>query len=131
MAKCCQPAPPDAIIGYVTAAHGVTIHRQDCAFIQRLPEDRLSRVLAAQWGSGGGMPFTVDIEVEAHDRQGLLRDISDLFAREEINVVRVNTLSRQFKARMRFSVELKDIQHLDRLFLLIRQVSDVIAVRRV
>ncbi|CAH1904035.1 GTP pyrophosphokinase [Candidatus Nitrotoga sp. HW29] len=49
MAKCCKPVPPDLIVGYVTRDRGVTIHRQDCSFMQHLPEDRCHRMLSAQW----------------------------------------------------------------------------------
>ncbi len=50
IAQCCKPAPPDAIVGYVTRDRGITIHRQDCAFMLRLAENRRSRMLGAKWG---------------------------------------------------------------------------------
>ena len=49
LAKCCRPEKPDAIIGYVTRDRGITIHRQDCAFMQRTPEDKRDRILNAVW----------------------------------------------------------------------------------
>ncbi|MDP1997909.1 MAG: GTP pyrophosphokinase, partial [Gallionella sp.] len=49
LAKCCKPEKPDAIIGYVTRDRGITIHRQDCAFMQRTPEDKRERILNAVW----------------------------------------------------------------------------------
>lgn len=130
MAKCCKPAPPDAIVGYVTRSRGVSIHRQACAFMQRLPEARSDRLLSAQWGNRQGATAAVDIEVEAYDRQGLLRDISDLFAREKINVTKVNTLSKSNEAKMRFSIEIADLEQLARVLAQIRQVDNVIAARR-
>jgi GTP pyrophosphokinase len=130
MAKCCQPAPPDAIVAYVTRDRGVTIHRRDCAAMLRLSDDRRDRVLNAQWGGVKDAAFSVDIEVEAYDRQGLLRDISDVFAREKINVTRVNTLSKNYQARMQFSIEIKDLGQLAQLLALIHQVPNVVAARR-
>ena len=50
IAKCCNPAPGDAIVGYVTRDRGITIHREDCAFMLRMTESRSDRKLAAQWG---------------------------------------------------------------------------------
>ncbi len=50
IAKCCNPVPPDAIVGYITRDRGITIHRQDCAFMLRLTESRCDRKLSAQWG---------------------------------------------------------------------------------
>lgn len=130
MAKCCKPAPPDAIVGYVTRDRGVTIHRKDCAAMLRMPEDRRERVLSAQWGGKIAANFTVDIEVLAYDRQGLLRDISDLFAREKINVTRVNTLSKHNQANMQFSIEIADLEQLSRLLALLHQVNNVVSARR-
>jgi len=129
-AKCCKPMPQDIIVGYLTRDHGVTIHRKACTFIARLPEDRRDRVLNAQWGNSQSVRSDVDIEVEAHDRQGLLRDISDLFAREKINATKANTMSRNHLALMQFSIEISDLEQLSRLLALIQHVPNVIAARR-
>jgi GTP pyrophosphokinase len=130
MAKCCKPAPPDAIVAYVTRDRGVTIHRKDCTSILRMPESRHERVLGAQWGGKKDLHFAVDIEVEAYDRQGLLRDISELFAREKINVTKVNTLSKHNQANMQFSIEIADLEQLSRLLALLLQVPNVVNARR-
>ncbi len=129
-AKCCKPMPPDAIVGYLTRDHGVTIHRRACAFIARLPEERHNRLLCAQWGNYQNVSTDVDIEVEAHDRQGLLRDISDLFVREKVNAIKANTMSRNNMALMQFSIEISSLEQLNRLLALIQQVPNVIAARR-
>ena len=129
-AKCCKPAPPDAIVGYVTRDRGVTIHRMACAFITRLPVERRDRLLDARWGGSQDVRADVDIEVEALDRQGLLRDISDLFVREKVNATKANTLSRNNLALMQFSIEISDLEQLNRLLALIRQVPNVIEARR-
>lgn len=129
-AKCCKPVPPDAIVGYVTRDRGVTIHRQACTFIARLPEVRHDRLLGAQWSNSQNISADVDIEVEAHDRQGLLRDISDLFVREKISATKANTLSRNNMALMQFSIEIANLDQLNRLLALIQQVPNVIAARR-
>ncbi|MPS47895.1 bifunctional (p)ppGpp synthetase/guanosine-3',5'-bis(diphosphate) 3'-pyrophosphohydrolase [Methylobacillus sp.] len=130
MAKCCKPAPPDAIIGYVTRGRGVTIHRQACPFIKRLPEEKHDRLLATQWGNRQEKLAGVDIDIEAYDRQGLLRDISDLFARERVNVTQVRTQSRNNQARMSFSIEIADLDQLTRLLALLRQVPSVNSAQR-
>lgn len=130
MAKCCKPVPLDTIVGYVTRDRGVTIHRQGCTFIQRLSDDRRDRLLSAQWGSNTGNFTEVDIEVEAHDRQGLLRDISDLFVKEKVNATKVNTLNKNHQAIMQFSIEISDLEQLNRLLTLIRQIPNITVVRR-
>jgi len=130
MARCCKPAPPDAIVGYVTRDRGVTVHRLHCPFVTRLPQQRRDRLLQAQWGSGSDLAAEVDIEVEANDRQGLLRDISDLFVREKVNATKANTLTRDNLALMQFTVQVANLAQLERLLGLIRQVAGVTAAQR-
>jgi GTP pyrophosphokinase len=122
--------PPDLIVGYLTRDEGVTIHRSNCSFIGRLPQERRDRVLGAQWSNNENFSTNVDIEVEAHDRQGLLRDISDVFVREKMNATKANTISRNNMALMQFSIEISSTQQLNRLLSLIQQVPNVINVRR-
>lgn len=129
IAKCCKPMPADIIVGYLTRDHGVTIHRKACTFITRLPEERHNRLLSAQWGNENASA-DIDIEVEAHDRQGLLRDISDLFVREKVNAIKANTMSRNNLALMQFSIEISNPEQLNRLLTLIQQVPNVITARR-
>jgi len=130
MAGCCKPAPPDPIVGYTTQGHGVTIHRADCPMIKHLPEDKKARLLAAQWGGSESQVFAVDVELTAHDRSGLLKDVGELFAQEKINVVRVSTLSQDDMARMEFTLEVKDIGQLTRFLARAGQVRGVHSARR-
>ncbi len=125
LAKCCRVAPPDPIVGYVTSSRGVTIHHQDCALVLRLPAARRDRLLRAQWQSLH-RPAAIELEVEAQDRRGLLRDLGDLFAKERVNVIKVNTLSEQDRARMRFMIEMFDAQQISRLLAMIEQVPGVV-----
>jgi GTP pyrophosphokinase len=130
MAGCCKPAPPDPIVGYTTQGHGVTIHRADCPMVLHLPEDKKARLLAAEWGGSDSQVFAVDVELTAHDRSGLLKDVGELFAQEKINVVRVNTLSQDDMARMEFTLEVKDIGQLTRFLARAGQVRGVHSARR-
>lgn len=129
-AKCCKPMPPDAIVGYLTRDHGVTIHRDVCAFVARIPEERRNRLLEAKWGQHQIARIEVGIEVEAHDRQGLLRDISDLFYREKVNATQANTVTRNHFAHMQFTLQIDDREQLSRLMGLIGRIPSVVAVRR-
>jgi GTP pyrophosphokinase len=128
-AKCCKPAPPDAIVGFVTRGRGVTIHRARCANLETMDRERL---IEAQWGTqrqSGAYP--VDIELSAIDRTGLLRDVSDTLARERINVLAANTGSHDTHARMLFTVEIADLPQLERVLALLKNVPGVVrAVRR-
>ncbi len=107
LGNCCKPVPPDRIRGFVTRGRGVSIHRPDCVAFRNMASRNPERVIEAEWGqpSGGSRTYAVDITVEAADRQGLLRDISDVLAREKINVTAVRTLSKNNQAQMGFTIE--------------------------
>ena len=122
IAKCCKPVPPDPIVGFVTRARGITVHRQDCSNITGLAPAQRDRLMAADWGKTGEAPFAADLEVVAVDRQGLLRDISEAISRERINVTAVNTLSRGVHAFMRFTLQVGSADAIQRV---LRQVKDV------
>ena len=131
LARCCKPAPPDPIEGFVTRGKGVSIHRIDCPNFQHLAALHPERVIETDWGCAESREvFATDIVVDAHDRQGLLRDVSEIFAKEKINVIGVNTQSRQGKARMGFTVEVHNLQQLKRTLELIHGVEGVVAARR-
>lgn len=135
LAKCCKPVPPDAVIGFVTKGRGISIHRRDCATLKRLSANAPERLITADWGeklTGAlhGQVFAADVEVEAHDRPSLLRDISDLFSRDKINVTAAQTLTRNQIARMRFTLEIRDAQTLRRVMDHVQHVPGVIGVTR-
>ena len=126
-AKCCKPAPPEPIIGFVTRGRGVTVHRASCASVKRLDPERM---VTAEWGEAGGATFPIDIQVEAVDRTGLLRDISEVLSRERINVTATNTVSRDLSAHMRFTLEVANLDQLRHALSLIREVRGVVGVAR-
>jgi len=130
LAKCCRPAPPDAIAGFVTRGRGVSIHRRNCRDLQRLASLHPERMIEAGWGQQKDGVFSVDIVVQAHDRQGLLRDISEILSREKINVTGVNTQSKQHMAFMSFTVEIADLEQLHRTLGLIGEVQGVLTASR-
>ena len=130
MAKCCKPAPPEAIVGFVTKARGVMVHRADCGNMLRLDEARRERMMPADWGRNMVGPFAVDIAVEAEDRSGLLRDISDAMAREHVNVTAANTLTRGAYATMLFTVEIPDLAKLQLTLQSVRNVAGVVRASR-
>ena len=130
LAKCCRPAPPDDMAGFVTRGRGVSIHRRDCETFLRLASRAPERVIETTWGKNPELVYPVDVLVLANDRQGLLRDISEVFAREKLNVIGVNTQSQKQVARMQFTVEISDTANLNRAIHLIRDVTGVFEVKR-
>jgi GTP pyrophosphokinase len=131
LARCCKPAPPDAIVGFVTRGKGVSIHRVGCKNFDAMEAAAPERVIEAEWGaSGGGTLYPVDIFILAQDRQGLLRDISDVLLREKINVIGVSTQSNKGLARMGFTAEIESTEQLQRALGVIRDVKGVQQARR-
>ena len=126
-AKCCKPVPPELIVGFISRGHGVTVHRAHCANLKRLDPQRL---VSAQWGSASDASFSLELELEALDRRGLLRDISEIFSRERVNVTATHTLTKDMVARMRFTVEVSHLDQLSRVLLLIEEVKGVLWARR-
>jgi GTP pyrophosphokinase len=133
MAGCCKPLPGDEIIGYVTKGKGVSIHRADCARLLKLQESVTGRVVETAWGEGPEDNYEVDVAIEAYDRQGLLRDITGLFANARINVLTINTqTNRQTNtAIMKLRVEVPDLGSLSKLLERIDRLKNVVSVVRV
>jgi GTP pyrophosphokinase len=137
LARCCRPAPPDPIGGYVTRGKGVAVHRAGCSNFRQIAARAPERVIAVAWGvprRDGPALYPVDVIVEAGDRQGLLRDISELFAKEQMNVTGVKTQSVKDSgggtAWMTFTIEVADSSRLARVLGLVGRVGGVRSVRR-
>ena len=131
LARCCKPAPPDPIVGFVTRGKGVSIHRARCRNFAEMKLRGPERVIECEWGEAGGETvYPVDIAVLATDRQGLLRDISEIFLREKINVIGVSTQSSKGQARMAFVAEISSTSQLQKALNTIREVNGVHEARR-
>jgi GTP pyrophosphokinase len=130
LARCCKPVPPDGIVGFVTRGKGVSIHRQSCSNVLRMRAREPERVIAADWGKPRDEVFSVDVVLEAMDRQGLLRDITEIFSREKINVTAANTLTRNNASRMAFTLEVKGHDALARALSLVGDVKGVLSAAR-
>jgi GTP pyrophosphokinase len=132
LAKCCRPAPPDAIAGFVTRGRGVSIHRADCKDLGHLQRAHPERIIDVAWSGQGGRDamYPVDVQVQASDRQGLLRDISDVLAREKTNVIGVHTASLKGEAHMTFTVQVSGATRLNKVLAAVQEVSGVKSARR-
>jgi len=131
LARCCRPAPPDEIGGFITRGRGVSIHRADCSSFAALAARQPERIIDVTWGDTGETLYPVDILVSAQDRPGLLRDLSEVFSRLRVNVVGVNTLSRRSIASMVFTLEIQNGERLARTLAALSEVRGVIdAVRK-
>ena len=131
LARCCKPAPPDLIAGFVTREKGVSIHRECCPDFQHLARKSPEKVVPASWAElDSGQIFAIDIEVRAQDRNGLLRDVSDCLARHKVNVTAVHTQTRGLEASMRFTLEVRQVNELPRVLANLAEVKGVSGVSR-
>ncbi len=133
MAQCCKPVPHDPIVGFVTRGRGVTVHRKNCGNLRRLPPGEAARLVQVRWADQpADASYAVDLLVIAADRKGLLKDVSSVFADEEVDIVAVDTHSEKTTetASMRFTVEVKDMAKLERVQAKLQQVPDVLELRR-
>jgi GTP pyrophosphokinase len=131
-ARCCKPVPPEPIVGYITVGRGVSIHSQACANLARLKLKSPARVLAVDWGKMGSGEFPVDIEVQAFDRRGLVRDVSAALADEKISIQGMTTVTDQQDnvARMRIGISISGFPQLSKVLSRIARLPNVISARR-
>lgn len=131
MASCCKPAPPDPIVGFITRGKGISIHRASCKNLSQMLLRAPERMVQTTWGElGSDTVYPVDVFVLAQDRQGLLRDISDIFLREKINVIGVSTRSSKGQAFMSFTGEISSTAQLQKAMKVIGEVKGVVEVKR-
>ena len=132
MAGCCKPVPGDAITGFITRSRGVSIHRSDCRRVLQHAEQHAERIIDVEWGSAPDERFEVDIAIEAYDRQGLLRDVTSLFANARINVLSIETRTNRktHAASMRLTVEVGNLGSLSKLLERLNRLKNVISARR-
>lgn len=131
--KCCSPIPGDEIVGFVTRGRGVTIHRTDCINILNLPESERQRLVDAEWEHDDkeGQLYTVEINVYANNRTGLLVDISKIFTERKIDLAAMNVrTSKQGTATIDMSFDVHNNEELNSLIEKVRQVESVIDIER-
>ncbi len=130
LAKCCHPTPPDEIIGFVTRGRGVTIHRIDCPNVKNLAANDQERMIDVSWGNQADAIYPVDIYIVARDRQGLIKDVSEVFMREKQNITGINTVNVKGDAHMRFSVEVRSSADIQKVLTQLRDIKGVLSARR-
>jgi len=128
LAGCCKPAPPDPIVGFVTRGRGISVHRADCPSLRRLAPDR---VVTADWGlQRADARFPADLEIVGRADGILLRDVTDVAGTERVPVRAASASERGLESRIAMRVEVSGVEQLDRLMTRLRDLPDVVSVRR-
>lgn len=130
-AKCCTPVPGDHIIGYVTRGRGVTIHRSDCENFERTDESE-NRFIEVAWATSNNTSYTASVQVVSLDRKGLLSEITMLMHELDMMMSGINAkIDKNGIAVVNVTVEISDIEELNKLMKKLKNLEDIIEVKRI
>ncbi|GIU50199.1 MULTISPECIES: GTP diphosphokinase [Shewanella] len=132
IASCCKPVPGDEIFGYITMGRGVSVHRSDCAQVKELMRAHPERNVEVVWGENYSGGYRIKVQVNAHDRSGLLRDVTTVLAAEKSNVMAMSSTSdeKNQTAAVDLELELYNLDGLSRILAKLGQIEGVIEARR-
>ena len=131
LSKCCNPVPGDEIIGYITKGRGVSVHRTDCVNVKELFEEE-ARIIEVKWyDENKKSSYTVDIEIFANDRQGLLADIITEISNQKTKLIAVNSRANKEKIAITdVTVEVENLEELNKVQKALRKIDSVYEVNR-
>jgi GTP diphosphokinase / guanosine-3',5'-bis(diphosphate) 3'-diphosphatase len=127
--KCCQPLPGDDIVGFIVSGAGVKVHRRTCPNINQLlsqPE----KLIDVEWDSDRNQHFNSRIMLVATERRNLIRDISDILAKMDVNIIQFTMRKQDELAIGKFVLEVKNLGHLSSILKKLRSLKKVIRVIR-
>ena len=132
LSKCCNPVPGDKVIGFITRGRGVSIHTADCPNVGELTFDK-ERLIEVSWGDLQTIAHAVKISVRTEDKPGLLASVSSIISAAEANITHAEAITGQDKqaATLNFTIDIKDVDHLNRIIKNIEAVKGVLDVKRV
>ncbi len=128
LARCCNPLPGDHIIGYITRTHGVTVHRKDCLNAVNVEDKK--RLVEVSWGEVQDV-YPVDVQVEAWDRVGLIRDITTVIAEAKVNIFNMSTTYHNEVTTISATIEIENMAQLTQLLSKVQGVRGVISATRI
>ena len=132
LARCCQPVPGDEIVGYLTRGRGVSIHRRNCASLQRLVGLQPERELPVNWGQPASSRYEVSVQIRAFDRKWLLKDLTNVIAQSEVNIIGISSQADESRglAEIRVTLKVSDFEQLSQLLGKLDAVPGVQDARR-
>jgi GTP pyrophosphokinase len=132
LSKCCKPAPPDRIVGYVTRGKGVSVHRAGCATLHSLVQKEGERLVDVAWGAAkAGASYCVDVRIAGSERAGLLRDVTEVLSKEKVPVRSVQQSLSHGMSWILLTLEIQEAAQLAKVLAQVMQVQGVDAARRV
>jgi GTP pyrophosphokinase len=129
--RCCLPIPGDEVIGYITRGRGMALHRKECPNLRHYELNERERLIPVEYTSSDNQVYSVPLLILTTDRTGLLADVGNIFGEMKTFITKINTQShRDRTATLHVTAEVKDVDHLNRLFLAIRRLPDVLDISR-
>ncbi|MBU3180787.1 RelA/SpoT family protein [Clostridium psychrophilum] len=131
-AKCCNPVPGDAIIGYITKGRGVSVHRRDCKNIEALTKNDVNKVVEVSWGASEGKDYITEIEIKADDRYGLLSNIMEVITLTKTQLYSINAKTlKNNVAVINIKLKVAGVENLKELLKKMNRLTGVIEVYRI
>ena len=132
IARCCQPVPGDEIFGSITKGRGISVHRADCDQVKELIRAHPERTVDVVWGENYSGGYKIRLRIIAHDRSGLLRDLTSVLAAEKTHVMAMSTSSdvKTQTVAIELELELYNLDGLSKVLAKINQVESVSEARR-
>jgi GTP pyrophosphokinase len=131
LSKCCNPVPGDKVIGFITRGRGVSVHTADCPNVGELTFDK-ERLIDVSWGDLPTAAHAVKISVQTEDKPGLLASVSSIISAAEANITHAEAITGQDRrAVLNFTIDIKDVEHLNKIIKNIESIKGVLEVKRV
>ena len=130
IANCCEPVYGDEIVGYKLSSNEVIIHRIMCSQLRN--RENTNRFLVALWGHTKQLAPT-KVMIEAYDRMGLIRDITDVVWGEKTNLHSINSSedNQNGTCKIQLTVYTRDLGQIIRLLGKMEKTPGVYKVSRI
>lgn len=129
--RCCLPIPGDEVVGYVTRGRGMALHRRECVNIRQAEAKEPERLIPVEYTGSESQVYAVNLIIDTADRTGLLADVGNIFGEMKTFITSIKTQShRDGTATLEVAAEVKDVEELNRLFLAVRRLPDVLSIER-
>lgn len=128
-ARCCNPAPGDEIVGYITRGRGATIHRLDCPNVSRMRDRDKERIVKVSWGEAQET-YPIAVQIKAYDRQGLMGDVYSILNNENVNLLNFSSKVTHNLASISLVIEVGDLSQLSRILTRIENLPNVMEAHR-
>lgn len=129
LGKCCGPIPGDEMVGFITRGRGITVHRVTCTSLPLLSAES-DRLVPVEWDVGRKDVFNVRLKVVAQDRKGMLKEITETIASQNINIHSVDMKTQDAIASAFFIIQINNLRQLDRLIKRLSKIQGIDFVER-